>query len=111
MTSVDQLFDPALKGRVSVLSEMRDTMGILMAYQGADPSNFTDDEFNAAIELLTQQVDNGQIRQVTGNDYAGALESGDLIAVIGWSGRHDPARARTSASRCPSRAARSGPTT
>ena len=86
MTSVDQLFDPALKGRVSVLSEMRDTMGILMAYQGADPSNFTDDQFNAAIELLTQQVDNGQIRQVTGNDYAGALESGDLIAVIGWSG-------------------------
>lgn len=86
LTSVDQLFDPALKGRVSVLSEMRDTMGILMAYQGADPSNFTDDEFNAAIELLTQQVDNGQIRQVTGNDYAGALESGDLIAVIGWSG-------------------------
>jgi spermidine/putrescine transport system substrate-binding protein len=86
MTSVDQLLDPALKGRVSVLSEMRDTMGILMAYQGADPSNFTDDEFNAAIELLTEQVDNGQIRQVTGNDYAGALESGDLIAVIGWSG-------------------------
>ena len=86
MTSVDQLFDPALKGRVTVLSEMRDTMGILMAYQGADPSNFTDDQFNAAIELLTQQVDNGQIRQVTGNDYAGALESGDVIAVIGWSG-------------------------
>ncbi len=86
MNSVEQLFDPALKGRVSVLSEMRDTMGILMAYQGADPSNFSDDEFNAAIELLTQQVDNGQIRQVTGNDYAGALESGDLIAVIGWSG-------------------------
>jgi spermidine/putrescine transport system substrate-binding protein len=86
MTSVEQLLDPALKGRVSVLSEMRDTMGILMAYQGADPSNFSDDEFNAAIELLTQQVDNGQIRQVTGNDYAGALESGDLIAVIGWSG-------------------------
>ncbi|MCX6415499.1 MAG: extracellular solute-binding protein, partial [Actinobacteria bacterium] len=32
------------------------------------------------------QIDNGQIRQVTGNDYAGALESGDVIAVIGWSG-------------------------
>ena len=61
-------------------------MGILLAYQGADPTNFTEDEFNKAIELLTQQVDNGQIRQVTGNDYAGALESGDVIAVIGWSG-------------------------
>ena len=86
MSSLDQLFDPALKGRVTVLSEMRDTMGILMAYQGADPSNFTEDEYSKAIELMTQQVDNGQIRQVMGNDYAGALESGDVIAVIGWSG-------------------------
>jgi len=86
LTSLDQLFDPGLKGKVTVLSEMRDTMGILMAYQGADPSNFTDDEFSSAIELLTQQVDNGQIRQVTGNDYIAALESGDVTAVIGWSG-------------------------
>ena len=86
MTSVDQLWDPALKGRVTVLSEMRDTMGILMAWQGNDPSNFTEDQFNQALEALTQQVDSGQIRQVTGNDYAGALESGDVIAVIGWSG-------------------------
>ena len=86
LTSVDQLFDPALKGRVTVLSEMRDTMGILMAYQGANPTNFTDEQFYAAIDLLTQQVDNGQIRQVTGNDYVGSLESGDVVAVIGWSG-------------------------
>ena len=86
LTSVDQLFDPALKGRVSVLSEMRDTMGVLMASQGADPTDFSDDEFYSAIDLLTKQVDDGQIRQVTGNDYAGAMESGDLIAVIGWSG-------------------------
>jgi len=86
MTSVDQLWDPALKGRITVLSEMRDTMGILIAWQGNDPSNFTEDQFNQALEVLTQQVDSGQIRQVTGNDYAGALESGDVIAVIGWSG-------------------------
>ena len=86
MTSLDQLFNPALKGRITVLSEMRDTMGVIMAWQGNDPSNFTEDQFNQAIEALTQQIDNGQIRQVTGNDYAGALESGDVIAVIGWSG-------------------------
>jgi spermidine/putrescine transport system substrate-binding protein len=86
LTSLNQLFDPKLKGRVSVLSEMRDTMGIIMAWQGADPSNFSDDEWGKAIDELTKQVDSGQIRQVSGNDYAGALESGDLIAVIGWSG-------------------------
>ncbi|MEY4136621.1 MAG: hypothetical protein RL205_749, partial [Actinomycetota bacterium] len=86
LNSVDQLWDPKLKGRVTVLSEMRDTMGILIAAQGDNPSSFTEDQWNKAIATLTTQVDNGQIRQVTGNDYAGALESGDVIAVIGWSG-------------------------
>ena len=86
LTSVSQLWDPALKGRITLLSEMRDTMGVIIAWQGNDPSNFTEDQFNQAIEELTKQVDSGQVRQVTGNDYAGALESGDVIAVIGWSG-------------------------
>jgi len=86
MVSLDELFDPALKGRITVLSEMRDTMGCIIAWQGNDPSNFTDDQFNQAIAGLSEQVDNGQIRQVTGNDYIAALESGDVIAVIGWSG-------------------------
>ena len=86
MSSLDQLFDPKLKGRVSVLSEMRDTMGCIMAWQGADPTNFTDDQFYKGIDALTQQVDSGQIRQVTGNDYIGAMEAGDVIAAIGWSG-------------------------
>ena len=86
MTTMAQLFDPAVKGRVTVLSEMRDTMGCIMASQGNDPSNFTEDQFNQAIDELTKQVDSGQIRQVTGNDYIAALESGDVIAVLGWSG-------------------------
>ncbi len=86
LVTLDGLFDPALKGRVTVLSEMRDTMGCIIASQGNDPSNFTEDQFNVAIEELTKQVDSGQIRQVTGNDYIAALESGDVIAVIGWSG-------------------------
>ena len=86
LTSLDQLWDPALNGRVTVLSEMRDTMGIIMAWQGADPSNFTDEQFQAGIAELQKQIDSGQIRQVTGNDYVAALETGDVIAVIGWSG-------------------------
>lgn len=86
LVSLNQLWDPALKGRITVLSEMRDTMGIIMSWQGADPTNFTEDQWNAAIEELTKQIDNGQIRQVAGNDYIAAMESGDVIAVIGWSG-------------------------
>lgn len=86
MNSLSQLFDPKLKGRVTLLSEMRDTMGVILAWLGADPSNFTEDQWQSALAELTKQVDSGQVRQVTGNDYAGALESGDVIAVIGWSG-------------------------
>jgi spermidine/putrescine transport system substrate-binding protein len=86
MSSLNQLFDPKLKGRVTLLSEMRDTMGCILAWQGADPANFTEDQWQAALAELTKQIDSGQVRQVTGNDYAGALEGGDVIAVIGWSG-------------------------
>lgn len=86
LVSLDQLWDPALKGKVTLLSEMRDTMGIIMAANGADPSNFTKEEYENAIAVLQAQVDSGQVRQVTGNDYVAALETGDVFAVIGWSG-------------------------
>ena len=86
LTSLDQLWDPALKGRITLLSEMRDTMGIIIASLGYDPSNFTDDQFQEGIGVLQAQIDSGQVRQVSGNDYIAALEIGDVIAVIGWSG-------------------------
>jgi spermidine/putrescine transport system substrate-binding protein len=86
MKSLADLWDPALKGKVTVLDEMRDTIGIIMLAQGKDPSNFTDDDFNAAADELQKQLDSGQIRQVTGNDYLAALENKDVVAAIGWSG-------------------------
>jgi spermidine/putrescine transport system substrate-binding protein len=86
MKSVADLWDPALKGKVTILSEMRDSIGIVMLSQGNDCSSFTDDEFNQAADEIQKQLDAGQIRQVTGNDYLTALENGDVIAVIGWSG-------------------------
>ena len=86
LTSLEQLWDPKLKGRVSVLSEMRDTIGVIMLAQGKNPADFTADDFEAANAELAKQIDSGQIRQVSGNDYLGALENGDVVAVIGWSG-------------------------
>lgn len=86
LVSLDDLFNPALKGKISVLSEMRETVGCIMSHQGANPSDFTSDQFYAALDYLEEQIASGQIRQVTGNDYLAALESGDIIAAIGWSG-------------------------
>ncbi|WP_210508696.1 PotD/PotF family extracellular solute-binding protein [Naasia sp. SYSU D00057] len=88
LTSVEELWDPALKGRVGVLSEMRDTMGLLMLAQGIDisSSDWGDEEFAAAIEVFQQQVSSGQIRNIKGNSYADDLKNEDTLAAIVWSG-------------------------
>lgn len=87
LTSVSDLWDPSLKGRVGVLSEFRDTLGCVMLDQGVDISgDWGDDEYNAAIELLTKQVKDGQIRNIKGNAYTEDLQNGDTIAAIVWSG-------------------------
>ncbi|MEJ2578393.1 MAG: spermidine/putrescine ABC transporter substrate-binding protein [Kineosporiaceae bacterium] len=75
-----------LKGRIEVLSEMRDTMGLIMMDQGADITKFTAAQFDKALSELETQLSSGQIRQVRGNSYAEDLTSGDALAVIGWSG-------------------------
>jgi len=88
LTSVEELWDPALKGRVGVLSEMRDTIGLLMLAQGVDisGSEWGDDEYAAAIEVFQQQVSSGQIRNIKGNSYADDLKNEDTLAAIVWSG-------------------------
>ncbi|HKY25941.1 MAG TPA: spermidine/putrescine ABC transporter substrate-binding protein [Gaiella sp.] len=87
ITSMEQvLTDPALKGKVTLLNEMADTVGLVMQLNGADPAEVTDESFDAAITPIQEAVDNGQIRQFTGNDYTGPLAKGDLIAAVAWSG-------------------------
>jgi spermidine/putrescine transport system substrate-binding protein len=84
--TVAELWDPALKGRITILSEMRDSVGLVMLAQGNDPADFTEDDYNAAIAELQAQMDAGQIRQVSGNDYITGMEGGDVVAAIAWSG-------------------------
>jgi spermidine/putrescine transport system substrate-binding protein len=84
--SVCDLFDPKYKGKVDMLTEMRDTVPLVMKCQGVDLSKATEDDWLAAIDKIGQAADDGQIRRFTGNDYARDLTSGDVDAVIGWSG-------------------------
>jgi spermidine/putrescine transport system substrate-binding protein len=87
LKTIADLWAPDLKGKIVVLSEMRDTVGLIMMEQGVDiSSKFTEDDFNKGLEELQKQVDSGQIRQVKGNSYLEDLRSGNAIAAIGWSG-------------------------
>jgi spermidine/putrescine transport system substrate-binding protein len=85
--TIDELLTrPDLKGRVTALTEMRDTMGLILLSNGHDPANFTDAQWDQAIAKLQQAVTSGQIRRFTGNDYAPDLAKGDIAACIAWSG-------------------------
>jgi spermidine/putrescine transport system substrate-binding protein len=61
-------------------------MGLLLQLDGADPTKVDKAAFDKAIGRLQTAVDNGQIRQFTGNDYAPLLAKGDIWACVAWSG-------------------------
>ncbi len=84
--SIDDLFDPDYKGKVTMLTEMRDTVGLVAASMGADPEQASVDEFLAAIDKIGEAAESGQIRGFTGNEYTKDLAKGDSWLIIGWSG-------------------------
>ena len=85
-TVTQLLTDPALKGKVTLLTEMRDTVGLVMMEQGKDISKFTDADFQAAIDVIQQAKDSGQIKAFTGNEYTDGLAKGDIAACVAWTG-------------------------
>jgi spermidine/putrescine transport system substrate-binding protein len=87
LRTLDDLWDPELAGKIVVLSEMRDTMGLILLDQGVDISqDFSEDDFDAALDIFREKVTSGQIGAVRGNSYTQDLINGDAIAGIVWSG-------------------------
>jgi len=86
ITKLDDLFKPDLKGRITMLTEMRDTMGLILLSMDVDPVDHTLDDYKAAIAKLQKVVDQGYVRQFTGNEYAADLAAGNIGAAIAWSG-------------------------
>ena len=84
--TLDELFSPENKGKIVVLTEMRDTIGIILRSQGISLATVTEDQFMNAVDYLEKMINDGWIRGVKGNEYAEDLTSGDATAVIGWSG-------------------------
>lgn len=85
--SVSDLWRPDLAGRVGVLSEMRDTIGVIMIENGVDiSSDFSAEDFTAALDIFREKVESGQIRNVRGNAYTEDLVNEDTLAAICWSG-------------------------
>jgi len=84
--SICDLFDPKYKGRVEMLSEMRDSVPMTLKCMGIDPEHAGRDQWMAAVDKIKAAAESGQIRRFTGNDYIHDLASGDVDFVLGWSG-------------------------
>ncbi|GAA3390031.1 polyamine ABC transporter substrate-binding protein [Cryptosporangium minutisporangium] len=87
VTSITDLLTRSdLKGKVTALTELRDTMGLILLENGNDPASVTDAQFDEALATLDAAVKSGQIRRFTGNDYTQDLAAGNVAACIAWSG-------------------------
>jgi len=84
--SVNDLFDPKYKGKVTFLTELRDSVPLVMKADGIDPEEATTEDWLAAIDKIKSASDSGQIRRFTGNDYTEDITSGNVVAAVGWSG-------------------------
>jgi spermidine/putrescine transport system substrate-binding protein len=84
--TINDLFSPEFKGRVSMLSDPRDAVNMILLRDGKKPEDATIDDVLAAIEELDKLNRSGQIRRFTGNDYSNDLANGNLYACQAYSG-------------------------
>ena len=87
LKSVADLFDPAFKGKIGMLTEMRDTLGLVLMSEGKSLDSIkTFDDAASAFDKIEKAKKDGQIRAFTGNDYTDDLSSGNFAACVAWSG-------------------------
>lgn len=86
ITSLNDLFDPEFKGRVSMLSDFHDSASLVLQLNGINTEDATLDDVLAAIERIGEENDKGQIRRFTGNDYTTDLANGNLAMAVAYSG-------------------------
>lgn len=87
ITSVETLFDPALRGRVGLVGEMREAVGLTMLLNGDDPSTPTRQSAQAGLDRLSEAVNAGQFRFIVFDDFVNRLQQGALDATMAWSGQ------------------------
>jgi spermidine/putrescine transport system substrate-binding protein len=84
--TIEDLWDPAFKGKISMFADAQDGLGMIMLSQGNSPDNPTTETVRKAVDLVKEQKDKGQVRKFTGNDYINDLAAGNVIAGQAYSG-------------------------
>ncbi len=86
LDSLDVFFTDTHKGRMTFLTEMRDTVGLSALRLKSDPSTITQQQFDAALAEVDTAVKAGLVRQIAGNYYVDVMAAGDAVLAMAWSG-------------------------
>jgi spermidine/putrescine transport system substrate-binding protein len=86
LANLDILFAEDYSGRLTYLSDPRDTVGLSALRLGFDPSTLTQEQWDASLADVQKAVDSGIVRAITGNDYIQSMVTGDVVLAIAWSG-------------------------
>jgi spermidine/putrescine transport system substrate-binding protein len=86
ITSMADLWDPAFKGKVGMMSDGQEIGNFGMFALGIDPEKSTPDDWKKAGAKLQEQKDKGIVRKYYEQDYIDALTRGDVWITMAWSG-------------------------
>ncbi len=86
ITSMNDLWNPAYKGRVGMMSDLQDLGNFGMIKLGINPETSGPSDWRRAARVLTQQRDAGLVRGYYQQPYLQALASGDTWISMAWSG-------------------------
>lgn len=85
-TSIGDLFDPALAGRVGMLTDLQDLGSFGLLAIDVEPGTSTERDWIAAADRLREQRSLGLIEGYHDQSYLSALRRGQLWASQAWSG-------------------------
>ena len=85
-TSIADLFDPAVAGRVGMMTDLQDLGSAGLLSIGVEPGESTEQEWVQAADALREQRGNGVVSSYYDQSYVRALLQSDVWISQAWSG-------------------------
>lgn len=86
ITSFNDLFDPAFKGKVGMFTNNEDTGNLTLVGMGIKPEKSKPSDWQKAADKLKGLRDSGILRKFYDQSYITALSKGDTWISMAWSG-------------------------
>jgi len=85
--SISELLERSdLTGRVGLLTEFSDTVGMVVLASGGDPTDIVVSDVENALDRIEELRSSGQVAKFYGNNFVKGLRSGEIAACVAWSG-------------------------